>query len=156
MAVRLITTIPVDIVVYKTRQEESQLEDLLGGGNEFHGNAIDTIAEPSGFGSVFKDMAEVSAAAGAMDFRAWIEFSQQVIGGCTDIIGMDGLEKAGPPGSGVKLMGGYKQLQVTPGAGVCALTHILEYATRERPFRVVLSHDFIRFGGQTLFPFGIG
>src|SRR5580658_10434529 len=98
-------------------------------------------------------MAQVSPATGAVDLDP--VHSEGIIVPGSNVLGVDGPEKTGPPGLGIEFGVGNEEFQATPRAKIDALPVVVPIEARAGPFGVMPPQDLVLFGLQELLPFGV-
>ena len=106
-----------------------------------HGEGVDAVAQVGRLGAVVKDVAQVAAAAGAVDFGAGIEHFPIFLG--ADGVGEHGLPEAGPSGLTVVFVPRGKEGLITAGAVVEAFLFMAIVFVLIRRFCPLLTEDAI-------------
>src|SRR4029077_1863191 len=103
--------------------------------------------------TIFKDMAEMTAAAAAMHFGA--DHAVTAIGRGFDRAGL-GIIEARPAGAALELGLGNEQFLIATGAIEHAGAFFVIQRAAARPLGAVLAHDVILLGSENFAPFRFG
>ncbi len=126
----------------------------LAAWSELQRRRVHAVAEASGFGAVFKDVAQVAIAAGTEIFDT--DHAECGIGNVFDIFTGDGGPETGPAGAGVELRFGVEENGIAANATVEAVGIILVEFAGEGAFSAVFAGDIEFDGREALLPFLIG
>src|SRR3954452_2904971 len=120
---------------------------------EHQRKTVHAVAQAGGLGAVVEDMAEMAAAAAAMDFGA--QHAEGAVLGLADRV-LQRLPETRPAGAALELGIGREQRQVAAGAGERALAMFFQQRARTRPLGALLAQDVILHWGELRAPFGVG
>ena len=114
---------------------------------------VDAVAQAGRLRPVVEDVAEMAAAAAAMNFGA--QHAEGAVLGLADGV-FERLVEARPAGAALEFGLGGEQRQVAAGAGEDALAVLLQQRARARALGALLAQDFILLRRQLRAPFGVG
>ena len=120
-------------------------------GLEVESGRVDAVAQTGLIpGTIFKDMAQMAAALGAIYLGP--SHAVTVVVMQLDVALADDVPETGPAGSGMELRFRREQHIATSGANVSAILFGIDVFAGERPFRPRLAQDMILLIGESLPP----
>src|SRR5581483_4976483 len=114
---------------------------------------VHAIAQAGRLGAVIEDVAEMAAAAAAVDLGS--EHAEGAILGLADRI-LERLVEARPASAALEFGVGGEQRQVAAGAGKDALAMLLQKRARPRPLGALLAQDLVLLRGELRAPLVVG
>ena len=127
---------------------------LRGGGLKGHGNPVHAVAQTCYLGAIVKYVAEMPAAAAAMDLYA--DHAERSVPRRTYNLFIQWRPETWPAGAALELGLGRKQAVIAAGAGEDARAMLIEERARKRPLSGTLPQYRILVRLQQFAPFFIG
>src|SRR4051794_16749830 len=119
---------------------------------EHQREAVHAVAQAGGLRAIIEDVAEMAAAAAAVDLGA--QHAESAVLGLADRV-VERLVEARPAGATLEFGLGRKQRQVAAGAGEDALAMLLQQRAGARPLGAVLAQDVVLHWRQLRAPLRI-